>query len=108
MFTTCPQICWKTGTKPISTLPYSPGRYEAIENMQANLNSERGQGRRIENIERQSKESDRYESIDPMSPLSEIHNLSPRRYISCNGLLVRAITFNLFYTDLIGTMIEIN
>ena len=60
--------------------PYSPGRYEASETVQANLNSERGQGRRIENIERQSKESDRYESIDPMSPLSETHNLSPRRY----------------------------
>ena len=28
--------------------------------------------------------------------------------ISNNGLLVRAITDNLFYTDLIGTMIEIN
>ena len=30
-------------------------------------------------------------------------------YYECNnGLLVRAITDNLFYTDLNGTMIEIN
>ena len=29
-------------------------------------------------------------------------------FISNNGLLVRAITDILFYTDLIGTMIEIN
>ena len=29
-------------------------------------------------------------------------------FISNNGLLVRAITDILFYTDLIGTMVEIN
>ena len=31
-----------------------------------------------------------------------------KRPISNNGLLVRAITDILFYTDLIGTMVEIN
>ena len=47
--------------------------------------------------------------VTPLTPPHSKGDVTERRNaISNNGLLVRAITDILFYTDLIRTMIEIN
>ena len=64
--------------------PYdnSPGRYESVDFLPVNSNSESGDDRKTKDIERKRMESNRYESINSIPPMPDTHNPSSKRYES--------------------------